>query len=73
LILILGLLLAAGSTFVSAAQDSLDVFMHSAASGANLPLLGPIDEVGRNGWNCTPERAAQSPALSDAGLASPAP
>jgi hypothetical protein len=37
-------------------------------SSAPPPLLGPINEGGRSGWNCPPERAALARTATAAAL-----
>lgn len=62
------LLLAAAAGFARAAEGTWNDFMRAASTGTALPLLGPIDEAGRSGWACKPERAAETRSLTDAGL-----
>jgi hypothetical protein len=55
-------LLTAGSAgfaraSVAALQDLTNAELQSSATPS---LLGPINELGRNGWQCTPEQAAQA-------------
>ena len=56
------LLIAAGSgSFALANGDALTALRDSALAPSDTPsLLGPIDEHGRTGWECKPERAAAS-------------
>jgi hypothetical protein len=56
------LLIAAGSaSFALANGDALTALRDSALAPSDSPsLLGPIDEHGRIGWECKPEKAAAS-------------
>jgi hypothetical protein len=40
----------------------------SLAASAPPPLLGPITESGRTGWDCAPEHAATARTATAAGL-----
>jgi len=56
------LLVAAGSaSFALANGDALTALRDTALAPSDTPsLLGPIDEHGRIGWECKPEKAAAS-------------
>jgi hypothetical protein len=55
----LALLAASGAGWGRAAAATFDSALLQGIVPSALPaLLGPIDEVGRKGWNCVPERAA---------------
>ena len=55
----LALLTASGAGWARAAAGTFETALLQGTVPSALPaLLGPIDEVGRKGWNCTPERAA---------------
>ncbi len=56
------LLIAAGSaSFALANGDALTALHDDALAPSQTPaLLGPIDEHGRTGWECKPEKAAAS-------------
>lgn len=56
------LLVAAGSaSFALANGDALTALRDTALVPSDAPsLLGPIDEHGRIGWECKPEKAAES-------------
>lgn len=57
--LALALLGLAGATLARASIAALDDLEQAALSDVAEPaLLGPVNELGRNGWNCLPERAA---------------
>ena len=52
---------AASLSFALANADSLTALGDKALLSSEAPsLLGPIDEHGRIGWECKPERAAES-------------
>jgi hypothetical protein len=62
-IVLAGLLLAAAgsASYAFANGDALTALRDDALVASDVPsLLGPIDERGRVGWECKPERAAQS-------------
>jgi hypothetical protein len=72
LILALALLGVASADFARASVLSLN----DLAKGQFLPsesptLLGPIDAVGRTGWQCAPERAATTQHAATAELPQP--
>lgn len=55
------LLAAASASYAFASGDALTALGANALAPSDAPsLLGPIDEHGRTGWECKPERAAQS-------------
>ena len=54
-------LLGAGTAgFARASIVALGDLGNPFAPSAVPSLLGPINELGRNGWDCVPERAAQA-------------
>ena len=67
---LVGILLTAALGLTHAAAQSLEALADPTWS-VRLGLLGPIDELGRNGWDCEPERAAKARAIRDADLPSP--
>lgn len=61
-----------GAGFARASIVAGDDLAHGAfAPSASPALLGPINELGRNGWQCAPERAAQASEAHAAGLPAP--
>jgi hypothetical protein len=65
----LALLTAASAGFARASIVALDAMANAQLQSSPIPsFLGPIDELGRNGWQCFPERAARTPARRDAEL-----
>ena len=68
---IVALLLVAGAGLAHAAVTTLDDLANAQLVPSTEPaLLGPINELGRNGWQCLPEQAAQSKAAMKAELPS---
>lgn len=70
-IAVAGLLLisAASASYALANGDALSALGGKALLASDAPpLLGPIDEHGRTGWACKPERAAESPSAAMAEL-----
>jgi ABC-type transport system substrate-binding protein len=67
---VIAVLLALGACAGAAvgAELLLDDSTGSLVSSAIPPLLGPITETGRTGWNCVPERAATARTAAAAGL-----
>jgi len=55
-------LLTAGSVgFARASVAALQDLTNAEIQSSAIPsLLGPINEFGRNGWQCVPEHAAQA-------------
>jgi len=51
-------LILGGMGLARASLDDLAVAQSLASSPA--ALLGPINSLGRSGWDCTPEKAARS-------------
>jgi len=51
-------LIGAGAGLARASVDALDAVR--LVPSAVPELLGPISSLGRAGWDCAPERAAQS-------------
>lgn len=52
-----------------AAAGSVSTIDASALLPSDTPaLLGPINEKGRVGWECRPEKAAAAQSATDAGL-----
>ena len=68
--IVLGILLTTALGLTHVAAQSLETLADPTWS-VRLGLLGPIDELGRNGWDCKPERAANARAIRDADLPSP--
>ena len=66
--LALALLGLGGVGFARAAALQLDGLAAGLPSSVAPALLGPINELGRNGWNCLPERAAVAKTASAAEL-----
>ncbi|HMD03203.1 MAG TPA: hypothetical protein VKG44_09600 [Candidatus Baltobacteraceae bacterium] len=63
------LLAFAGAGLARASVMDLDTLARSELTPSAAPrLLGPIDESGRNGWQCKPEQAARSPLAGGAEL-----
>lgn len=69
--LALALLALGGVGFARAAALELDALAAGLPASAAPGLLGPINELGRNGWNCLPERAAVAKTASAADLPTP--
>lgn len=68
---IVALLLGLGASLAHAAVATLDDLANAQLVPSTQPaLLGPINELGRNGWQCLPEKAAQSTAAMKADLPS---
>jgi hypothetical protein len=63
-------LLTAGSAgFARASVVALEDLANAQLQPTALPaLLGPINELGRNGWQCVPERAAKAARATSAEL-----
>jgi|HubBroStandDraft_6_1064221.scaffolds.fasta_scaffold1134968_2 hypothetical protein len=59
-------LISAGAGLARASVDALDA-VHLAPS-ATPGLLGPINSLGRAGWDCFPERAAKATTAAHAEL-----
>jgi len=58
-----------GASFARASVASLDDLIAGQSVPSGPPaLLGMINELGRNGWQCAPERAATSSRVYDAEL-----
>jgi hypothetical protein len=66
----IAVVLALGACIGAAAGAELliDDPAASLLTSAPPPLLGPITESGRTGWNCPPERAAMAHTAAAAGL-----
>jgi hypothetical protein len=65
----LALLTVASAGFARASIVALDVLANAQLQPSAIPaLLGPINELGRNGWQCVPERAAKATGHRDAEL-----
>lgn len=59
---------AASLSYAFANGDALSALGGKGLIASDVPaLLGPIDEHGRTGWACKPERAAESasPAMAE--------
>ncbi len=68
-IVAIALFLATGAGLARASLSSLDELLNSQLAPSAAPaLLGPINELGRNGWACKPERAARSRDVGSAEL-----
>jgi hypothetical protein len=59
-------LILGGAGLARASLDELAVAQSLASSPA--PLLGPINSLGRTGWDCHPEKAARTARLAEAEL-----
>lgn len=71
-VLMLLLLGAASGGFAFAHADVLAAISGERLEPSALPdLLGPIDESGRTGWECRPEKAASAVHARDAELPQP--
>jgi hypothetical protein len=65
----LALLTVAGAGFARASVIALDAVASAQLQSSAIPsMLGPVNELGRNGWQCYPERAAKAPARHSAEL-----
>ena len=63
------LLGVAGGGFARASLTTLDQLAGAQLVPSAEPrLLGPINELGRNGWQCFPEQAAAAKTVHDAEL-----
>jgi hypothetical protein len=59
--LALALLTAGSAGFARASVAAIQDLANAELPSSSIPsLLGPINELGRNGWQCVPERAAQA-------------
>jgi len=68
----LALLGVASAGFARASAVALeDVANAQLVPSGPAALLGPINELGRNGWHCVPELAAQARRASAAELPEP--
>ncbi len=70
-IVLAGLLLLAGVSggFAAAHANVLAAFSATDLEPSAVPqMLDPIDERGRTGWECRPERAAAATRATDAAL-----
>ncbi|HEY0798842.1 MAG TPA: hypothetical protein VGD50_06800 [Candidatus Baltobacteraceae bacterium] len=62
-------LVSVGAGFARAAVVQLDQLAATQLAPSSVPaLLGPIGALGRNGWDCAPEKAAKAAAVKDAEL-----
>jgi len=59
-------LILGGMGLARASLDDLAVAQSLASAPASL--LGPIDALGRTGWDCVPEKAARAARVRDAEL-----
>ncbi|MGP6159534.1 MAG: hypothetical protein ACLPYS_18835 [Vulcanimicrobiaceae bacterium] len=67
------LLLATGAGLARASWSTLDELASAQLVPSGAPaLLGPINELGRNGWACRPEQAARASEVVNAELPEPA-
>ena len=48
-----------------------DIAKEGLAPSSAPALLGPINELGRNGWNCLPEQAVRAKRATTAQLPAP--
>jgi hypothetical protein len=65
----LALLLATGAGLARASWSTLDELANAQLVPSSPPaLLGPINELGRNGWACRPEQAARASDVAHAEL-----
>ncbi len=71
-VLALALLGLGSAGFAYASVAAIDR-IESATLSASAPpaLLGPVNELGRAGWQCTPEQAALAKKARDAQLPAP--
>ena len=70
----LALLALGGASFARAAIAETDEFARASFVPSAAPaLLGPINELGRNGWQCAPEQAVRATRASAADLPQAAP
>jgi hypothetical protein len=66
---VLALLTLASAGFARASVAALDAVPDSQLDASAVPLqLGPINELGRNGWQCVPEHDAKARMAHDAEL-----
>jgi hypothetical protein len=64
----------AGAGFARASAAALGDLVSAQFVPSAVPaLLGPVNELGRNGWHCVPEQAAKARRASDAELPGPGP
>jgi hypothetical protein len=69
LVLLAAVLMSVGTGLARAAQVGLDQLAATQLVPSSVPtLLGPIDALGRNGWDCAPEKAAKAFTVKDAEL-----
>jgi hypothetical protein len=62
-------LMIVGVGFARAAVTELGGVASMQLVPSSIPtLLGPIDDLGRSGWDCVPERTARSERSKDADL-----
>ena len=62
------LLALASANFARASVGALDAIARAQLLPSVPALLGPVDESGRNGWDCRPERAASAKSAAAAEL-----
>jgi hypothetical protein len=63
--------LVLGGAAAGLARASVDEIKGALLQPSALPaILGPITDLGRNGWDCAPERAAQAKSAGHAELPS---
>ncbi len=68
------LLGVAGAGFARASAAALGDLVTAQLVPSAIPaLLGPVNELGRNGWHCVPEQAAKARSAADAELPGPGP
>ncbi len=66
-VLVAALVLAGGAAGLARASVD-ELAAHSLAPSALPAILGPISALGRAGWDCVPERAAQAQLVDHAEL-----
>ncbi|MBC5820819.1 MAG: hypothetical protein GIX01_02365 [Candidatus Eremiobacteraeota bacterium] len=69
LVLAVAVLGAGGAGLARASVQTIDELTSGALVPSAAPsLLGPIDALGRVGWDCIPERTARTASVRDARL-----
>jgi hypothetical protein len=67
--LVAAVLMIGGMGLARAAVAELGGLASMQLAPSSIPtLLGPIDESGRSGWDCVPEKTARSERSKDADL-----
>ncbi len=71
LLVVLALLALGSASFARASLAAFNEFANVPLVASSIPaLLGPINELGRNGWKCKPEQAAKTSVARTADLPS---